>query len=88
MKITSPKYIEETVFYEDIDMYLCHVHLGKLTVSEQNRRKRIARKYGIDWVYDNFPVEGWKSWFACKNRGEPFDIDMANTIMDELSISN
>ena len=63
------------------------VRRGALKKSQEKLRNKIAKKHGIDWTCVNLPGDGWQSWFAGPNRGNPFDRDLQNTVLAELHAS-
>jgi hypothetical protein len=67
---------------------------SKLTVKEIKRRKAAAEKNDAVFVYGEDPgkEDGWGNqlyrwWFACQNRGEPFDGRTQRDVEAELALS-
>lgn len=48
------------------------------------RLHRIARKHGAWFVATNIPGDGPRYWFACANRGNPFDQATERAVWAEL----
>ena len=67
--------------------YMFCVGKGKLTAREEQRRERIARKHGVCFNYFNDPGNGWVSWFAGPNYGEPFDGALARAVQEDIERS-
>ena len=63
------------------------VEKGKLTAREEQRRERIARKHGVTFNYVDDPGNGWISWFAGPNYGEPFDSNLAKAVRADIERS-
>jgi len=63
------------------------VEKGKLTAREEQRRERIARRHGVVFNYADFPGNGWMSWFAGPNYGEPFDSNLAKAVRADIERS-
>ncbi len=60
----------------------------RLSDSERQRRMAAAKKHRCRWVEQweqagGFP-EVWRSWFAKRNEGAPFDAQVADRVMSEL----
>ena len=70
--------------HPNITEYCFGVQRGRLSEKEQKRRKRIARRHGANFVYADIPGDGWKSWFTCPNRGEPFDGATRRAVMADV----
>ena len=56
---------------------------GRVSQREGKRCDRIAQKHGASFVWVKMP-EGPRFWFACPNRGNPFDRDTAEAVMFEV----
>ena len=67
--------------------FMFGVRKGKLTAREERRRERIARKHGVVFNYGDFPGNGWMSWFAGPNYGEPFDGALARAVRSDIERS-
>lgn len=46
---------------------------GKVTADAARRAQTIADQHGATFVNPTIPGDGPRYWFACRNRGEPFD---------------
>ena len=68
-----------------MNIYLFGCKAGKLTAAEAKRDDAAAAKHGVDFFHANMPGEGWKSWFAGPNMGEPFDRRLAESVAKELA---
>ena len=77
--------------------YMFGVTREKLTVKEQNRRDRIARRiakeHGINPRCAGFsqilePTGQYLGWFTIPNRGEPFDRELAKEINIACGLEN
>ena len=64
--------------------YLFGCKAGKLTEADAKRHEAAAVKHGVDFYHSDMPGEGWKSWFAGPNLGEPFDRHLAADVMASL----
>ena len=65
--------------------YFFGVTKAKITKKEAARRQRIAAKHGATFVGPvDLPGNQSTGWFACPNRGEPFDSQIARAVMAEL----
>jgi hypothetical protein len=64
--------------------YLFGCKAGKLTADAVKRHEAAAVKHDVDFYHAAMPGEGWKSWFAGPNLGEPFDRHLAADVMSEL----
>ncbi len=64
--------------------FLFCVQNGRLTAREKQRRERIARKHGVEFVCFDDPGNGWMSWFAGPNYGEPFDGALARAVRSDI----
>ena len=64
--------------------FLFCVEKGKLTAREEQRRERIARKHDVTFNYVDDPGNGWMSWFAGPNCGEPFDSALARAVRSDI----
>lgn len=69
-----------------MDEYFFGVRDGKLSVRERKRREAAARKHGARFVYLR-DGDGERSWFACRNLGEPFDGATARAVLAELELT-
>lgn len=57
---------------------------GRVSGRESARVDRIARRHGASFVAVSLPGDGPRFWFACPNRGEPFDGATARAVMAEV----
>jgi hypothetical protein len=64
--------------------YLFCVKVGKLNAAEVKLREAAAEKHDVDFYYCHMPGEGWKSWFAGENMGEPFDRRLAVAVSQDI----
>jgi hypothetical protein len=74
--------------------YLFGTHKGKLSTRETARRHRICREeggYGYTQIDNShgtaLPNGDWIGWFSGPNRGEPFNSDLAQRVMDRVQKS-
>lgn len=67
--------------------FLFCVRKGQLTAREEQLRERIARQHGVCFNYFNDPGNGWMSWFAGPNYGEPFDSNLAKAVRADIERS-
>ena len=67
-----------------MNTYLFGCKAGKLTAADVKRHEAAAAKHDVDFYYYNAPGEGWKSWFAGPNMGEPFDRCLAADVIADL----
>lgn len=58
---------------------------GKVSAATERKVDRIARKHGADFVSVTLPGEGPRYWFACPNRGQPFDDATSKAVLEELT---
>jgi hypothetical protein len=56
------------------------LHRGHLTA----KADRIARKHGASHVNYTEPRGEKRWWFACRNRGEPFDSSTAKAVLADI----
>lgn len=56
----------------------------KPTRAAARRMRRIAAKHGAVLVEATIPGTGYQRWYACRNRGEPFDSATARAVLDEI----
>jgi hypothetical protein len=63
-----------------------HFGLGRGRVSKEDYRRidQIAAKHGATFTNPNLPGDGWRYWFSCPNRGQPFDGDTARAVLGEV----
>ena len=56
---------------------------GKVKINARDRKKldRIARKHGAEFTNPTMPGDGPIYWFACPNRGNPFDAAVRDAVM-------
>ncbi len=59
------------------------VSTDKLTQKAIRLRHKIAKEHGAEFYACNMP-EGFRSWFAAPNMGEPFDSGRAYDIQTAL----
>jgi hypothetical protein len=64
--------------------YFFGVGTGKVPDVICKRLDKIATKHGATFTMVNMPGEGWRYWFACPNRGAPFDGAVAKAVLDEV----
>jgi hypothetical protein len=57
---------------------------GRVNTRLANRIDRIARKHGACFVWATIPGDGPRYWFACPNRGNPFDQATRDAVWGEL----
>ena len=60
------------------------VHNGRLSAAEITRHERIAKKHDSTFVYARLPGEGYRSWFATRNLGEPFNGAIEQAVFEDL----
>ena len=65
--------------------FLFGLRYGTLTAAEEMLHDAVAKRYGIAFHYGDFPGEGWKSWFAGPNLGDPFDGQLAREVAAVLN---
>jgi hypothetical protein len=58
---------------------------GRVESATANRIDRIARKHGATFVSCSIPGDGPRYWFACPNRGNPFDQATRDAVFAALS---
>lgn len=56
---------------------------GNLPAEFCNRVNDVAEKHGATFVNPNLP-DGARYWFACPNRGKPFDGQTADAVWADL----
>jgi hypothetical protein len=54
---------------------------GEISAREEKRVTRIARRFGADFTSVTLPGDGPRYWFSCRNRGEPFDGELARVVL-------
>jgi len=64
--------------------FLFGYHRGALTASQIRQREAIARRHDAVFVYADMPGEGFQSWFAGENLGEPFNSSTARGVEADL----
>lgn len=64
--------------------FMFAVNRGKLDVREVERREAIAEKHEVTFVYIKDPGQGYLSWFAGPNRGEPFDGALRRAVVADI----
>lgn len=57
---------------------------GNVKASVYKRINKIAAKHGADFSNPNMPGDGPKYWFACPNRGMPFDGQVERAVWTDL----
>jgi hypothetical protein len=57
---------------------------GRVKTRLANRIDRIARKHGACFVSCVLPGDGPRYWFACPNRGNPFDQATEQAVWEDL----
>lgn len=60
--------------------YMFGLHAGHLTA----KADKIAERYGAWHVNYTEPRGQRRGWFACPNRGSPFDQAVGNAVMDDI----
>jgi len=83
-KISQPSILKEQNMYYSGPFYF-GVRAGKRSREQQINRENLAKKFKVDWEYVNLPGDGYKSWFSARNRGFPFDDQLAAEVLGELS---
>jgi hypothetical protein len=60
--------------------------VGRGAVSDELRERidAIAEEHGATFVNPTLPGEGPRYWFACRNRGFPFDRDTERAVYASL----
>lgn len=57
------------------------------TAHAERIMQQVCQKHGgpeCGWVWANLP-EGARGWFVGPNRGEPFDSELRDAVMDDLA---
>ena len=76
-----------------MSQYFFNITKNKPTKKEANRWNRISRKYGGAYVEINRKQNScisinngnYQGWFAIPNRGNPFDQNTQNDILNEIN---
>lgn len=67
-----------------MDEYFFGLGKGRVSDTERKRLDKIAEKHGAWFCPYRDPAEGPRYWFACPNRGEPFNGQTARAVMTEV----
>ncbi len=58
---------------------------GHVDLVTKARCEEIAQENAAAFVSVNMPGEGWRYWFEGPNRGDPFDRELAKTVLGQLA---
>ena len=61
---------------------------GRIDRETANMANRIAHRNGAYLTCYDDPARGPRGWFACRNRGEPFDSATAAAVLAELEAAD
>ena len=56
---------------------------GEVPENERARIDTIAERHGVDFC-NPLMADGWRYWFSGPNRREPFDGQLARTVLGEV----
>lgn len=57
---------------------------GRVRAEVRKQAEDVARKHGADFVVATIPGDGPRFWFACENRGQPFDGAVQKAVLANL----
>lgn len=64
-------------------MFLFNVRNGSMSPEEIELHREAAAQHDVEFVYAELP-EGPRSWFSCRNLGNPFDQQTAHAVRETL----